>query len=158
MSETIETLCRRAQAEDFSAASELITATYQRIYTYLRRLCDSDETAADLTQQTFSKLWTSLRNFDGRASFTTWLHRIAHNIYVDWRRKGNRLEAQRDEWWETCVAEEPSPFENTAEREAAHLLYAAVEQLDDDQRVTVHLHYYQGLTLQETADTLNIAP
>lgn len=157
MSQSVEELCQRARAGDFSAASELVAATYQRIYGYLRRLCGSDETAADLTQQTFSNLWSSLRNFDGRASFTTWLHRIAHNVYVDWRRKGNRLDAQSDEWWETCAADGPSPFESTSERDAAHQLYAAVEQLDDDQRVTVHLHYYQELTLQETADTLNIA-
>ena len=157
MSQSIEELCRRAQAGDFSAASELAAATYQRIYAYLRRLCGTDETAADLTQQTFSNLWLSLHGFDGRASFTTWLHRIAHNVYVDWRRKGNRLDAQSDEWWEACVAEGSSPLESTCERDAAHQLYAAVEQLDDDQRVTIHLHYYQGLTLQETADALNIA-
>jgi RNA polymerase sigma-70 factor (ECF subfamily) len=157
MSQTVEELCQRARAGDFSAASELVTATYQRIYTYLRRLCGNDETAADLTQQTFSNLWNSLRNFDGRASFTTWLHRIAHNVYVDWRRKGNRLDAQSEEWWETCVADGPSPFESASERDTAHQIYAAVEQLDHDQRVTVYLHYYQGLTLQETADALNIA-
>ncbi len=153
----MEDLCRRAQSGDFGAASELISVTYERIYAYLRRLCGCDETAADLTQQTFASVWRSLPSFDGRASFTTWLHRIAHNVYVDWRRKGNRLDAQCDEWWEGCATDEPSPFDNTAERDAAQLLYAAVEQLDEDQRVTVHLHHYQGLTLQETADALNVA-
>ena len=157
MSQSVEELCQRAQAGDFSAASELVAATYQRIYAYLRRLCGNDETAADLTQQTFSNLWTSLRAFDGRASLTTWLHRIAYNVYVDWRRKGNRLHAQSDEWWEACEADGPSPFQNASERDAAHQLYAAVEELEEDQRATVHLHYYQGLTLQETADALNIA-
>jgi len=157
MTESIEELCRGARAGDFSAASELVAATYQPIYAYLRRLCGHDETAADLTQQTFASVWRSLQNFDGRASFMTWLHRIAHNVYVDWRRKGNRLDAQSDDWWETCAVDQPSPFDRTAERDAAHLLYAAVEQLEEAQRVTVHLHYYQGLTLQETADALNIA-
>ena len=55
------------------------------------------------------------------------------------------------------VAHGPSPFEDAAERETAHQLYALVEQLDDATRETVHLHYYQGLTIQETAQALEIA-
>jgi RNA polymerase sigma-70 factor (ECF subfamily) len=155
--ESVEELCRNAQAGDLGAASSLIAATYERIYAYHRRLCGSEETAADLTQQTFASVWRSLSSFGGRASFTTWLHRIAHNVYVDWRRKGNRLDVQGDDWWETCTDDGASPFENTAERDGAHQLYAAIEQLAEEQRVVIHLHYYQGLTLQETADALEIA-
>ena len=153
----IDELCRNAQAGDFEAASSLVTATYERIYAYHRRLCGSEETAADLTQQAFASVWRSLPSFDGRSSFSTWLHRIAHNIYVDWRRKGNRLDAQSDDWWETCADACASPFENAAERDSAHQLYAAVEHLAEEQRAVIHLHYYQGLTLQETADALDVA-
>ena len=103
------------------------------------------------------KVWKSLANYNGRASFNTWLHAIAHHVYVDWRRQRNRLDPQSDDWWETCVADDPSPFESTAEREIAHQLYSLVEQLEDDQRKVVHLHYYQSLSLQETADALGIA-
>jgi len=36
-------------------------------------------------------------------------------------------------------------------------LYQAVEQLDEDKKHVVHLHYYQGLSLRETAKVLGIA-
>ena len=153
----MEELCQRAQGGDIGAASELVSLTYERIYAYLRRLCGDEETAADLTQQSYARFWTSLGSFGGRARVTTWLHRIAHNVYVDWRRQGHRLDTPGEEWWENCAAEGPSPFESAAERDSAHRLYAAVEQLEEEQRVTIHLHYYQGLTLQETADALNVA-
>jgi len=55
------------------------------------------------------------------------------------------------------VADGPSPFESASGREAAHRLYALVEQLAEEQREVVHLHYYQALSLQETADALSIA-
>ena len=155
--QSLEELCRHAQAGDFAAASRLVALTYERIFAFHRRLCGSEDTAADLTQQTFTSVWRSLGSFDGRATFTTWLHRIAHNVYVDWRRKGNRLDTQTDDWWETCVADGASPFESAAEQDTAHQLYGAVEQLTEEQRVVVHLHYYQALTLQETADALDIA-
>jgi RNA polymerase sigma factor (sigma-70 family) len=35
-------------------------------------------------------------------------------------------------------------------------VYALVEQLDDDARQAIHLHYYQGLSLSETSEVLNV--
>ena len=157
MSDHVKILVARAQAGELPAASQLLTEFYERIFAYFRRHCGCDENAADLTQKTFCKAWKSLVNYDGRASFNTWLHAIAHHVYVDGRRQHHRLDPQSDDWWETCVADGPSPFESAAERESAHQLYALVEQLEEDQRVVVHLHYYQSLSLQETAAALNIA-
>ena len=49
------------------------------------------------------------------------------------------------------------PFETTAERELAHQLYRWVDELDEEKKQTVHLHYYQNLTLNETAEVLGVA-
>lgn len=157
MSDQTQELCEKAKAGDMAAASELVTGHYQRIFAYFRRLCGNDEDAADLTQKTFAKVWTALSSYQGRSSFSTWLHGIGHNVYVDWRRKGNRLDIQTDEWWEGCAADGPSPFESAAERDQAARLYALVTQLEDENRETVHLHYFQGLSLKETAEALDVA-
>ena len=66
-------------------------------------------------------------------------------------------DAQTDEWWEAQSADSPTPFENTAERELAQQLYRWVDSLDDEKKQTVHLHYYQNLTLNETAEVLGVA-
>lgn len=150
-------LCQRAREGDSSAASELVARSYQRIFAYFRRLCGNDHDSADLTQKTFAKVWRSLASYQGRSTFSTWLHGIAHHVYVDWRRRRNPGEAQTDEWWEMQAAESPSPFEDAAERDLARQLYRCVDELDEDRKQAVHLHYYQGLSLQETADVLGIA-
>ncbi len=157
MSNQVEQLCELAKAGNMTAASELVAGHYQRIFSYFRRCCGNDEDAADLSQKTFARVWAALPSYEGRSSFSTWLHGIGRNVYVDWRRKGNRLDVQTDEWWADCVADGPSPFEDTAERDQAGRLYALVEQLDENGREVVHLHYYQGLSLKETAEVLNIA-
>jgi|SRR5581483_1597582 RNA polymerase sigma-70 factor (ECF subfamily) len=157
MSDPAEKLCDWARAGDLSAASELVALFYERVYAFFRRLCRDNEDAADLTQKTFAKVWTSLGSYSGRSSFSTWIHGIGYHVYVDWRRKKNPAEARSDEWWEACVAEGPSPFENAAERELAGQLFALVEQLEEGMREVVHLHYYQGLSIQETANVLNVA-
>ena len=157
MIDQVPELCERAKAGERGAASELIGLFYEKIYAYFRRLCGNDEDAADLTQKTFLKVWSGLAAFQGRSSFSTWIHGIGHHVYVDWRRRKDISGFQADSWWETCAAEGPSPFENAAEQDTARQLYALVQQLEEGAREAVHLHYYPGLTLQETAEVLNIA-
>src|ERR1051326_1044693 len=150
-------LCGRAKTGDTAAASELIELFYEKLFSYFRRLCGNDEDAQDLTQRTFVKVWAALSSFQGRSSFSTWLHGIGYHVYADWRRRGLPGEFRSDAWWETCVADGPSPFEDAAEQELAHQLYALVEQLEESRKEIVHLHYYQGLSLRETAEVLGIA-
>jgi RNA polymerase sigma-70 factor (ECF subfamily) len=157
MSDAAEILCERARKGDLSAASELVTLFYQRIFAYLRRLSGNDEDAGDLTQKTFAKTWQSLASYQRRSTFSTWLHGIAYHVYLDWRRKRNHVDARSDEWWDTQPANSPTPYESTAERELAGQLYRWVDELDDEKRQTVHLHYYQNLPLSETAEVLGIA-
>lgn len=158
MNTRIKTLCRRAKKADKDATRELLKIYYADIYAYLRRLCGSRHDAEDLTQQTFLKAWSSLDGFAGRSRFSTWLYRIAHNTFLDWLRK-NTVSAQShtDQWWQECIDQNPGPFANLAERQSAQRLYQAVDQLDEDKKHVVHLHYYQGLSLRETAKVLDIA-
>jgi RNA polymerase sigma-70 factor (ECF subfamily) len=158
MSDRNERLCEMARAGDATAASELIMLHHERIFAFVRRLCGNDEDAGDLTQKTFAKAWSALPSYAGRSSFSTWLHGIARNLYIDWRRKGNRLDAQTDEWWENRAGDGPDPHETAADREQAGRLYALVEKLDENAREAVHLHYYQGLSLKETAEVLSLSP
>jgi RNA polymerase sigma-70 factor (ECF subfamily) len=157
MSDRAEQLCARAKDGDLDAASELVTQFYARIFAWFRRLTGHDADAADLTQKTFCKVWIGLESFQGRSSFSTWLHGVGHHVYLDWLRQRRPTEQPTEGWWQARAAEGPSPFEDAAERDAAFLLYASVEELDADARQSVHLHYYQGLSLAETAGALGVA-
>lgn len=157
MSDHAERLCERAGAGDMGAASELVGLFYDRVYAYFRRLCGSDADAADLTQKTFFKVWTSLASFQRRCRFSTWLHGIAHHVYVDWRRAARPADRKTDDWWEARPAAGPGPFDDAAERDTARRLYALVDRLEEEVREVIHLHYYQGLSLSETAEVLGIA-
>jgi RNA polymerase sigma-70 factor (ECF subfamily) len=124
----------------------------------MRRLCGSNQNAEDLTQQTFLKVWASLDSFAGRSTFSTWLYRIAYNTYIDWRRrKTGQSRCRPDHWWSELEDENPDPLSNAAGRQLARWLYEAVDQLDDDKKQVVHLHYYQGLSLRETALILDVS-
>ncbi len=158
MDSQIRKLLKRAKKADANAASELLRIYYEDVYSYLRRLCGSRADAEDLTQQTFLKVWSSLDRFKGRSKFSTWLHRIAYNTYIDWQRRNtDGTRNLPDQWWQECVDDNPGPFSNLAERQLAQRLYEAVDQLEEDKKQTVHLHHYQALSLRETAKVLGIA-
>ncbi len=158
MDNQIKSLCRRAKKADKNAACELLKIYYPDIFAYLRRLCGSRHDAEDLTQQTFLKVWSSLDGFAGRSKFSTWLYRIAHNTYLDWLRKNAAgTQSRPDQWWQERIDKNHGPFINLVERQLAQRLYQAVDRLDEDRKHVVHLHYYQGLSIRQTAKVLNIA-
>ncbi len=158
MDNQIKSLCRHAKKADKDAACELLKIYYRDIFAYLRRLCGSRHDAEDLTQQTFLKVWSSLDGFAGRSKFSTWLYRIAHNTFLDWLRKNAAdTQSRPDQWWQECIDKNSDPFANLVERQLAQRLYEAVDQLDEDRKHVVHLHYYQGLSISQTAKVLNIA-
>jgi RNA polymerase sigma-70 factor (ECF subfamily) len=146
-----------AQQDSPAAVVQLIELYYARIYAYLRRRAGSDADAADLTQRTFGRVQQSLPSFAGRSSVASWIHGIAYHTYIDWRRAERRPEPRPDEWWQGCPAPEPAPDEMVARTDLARRLYACVDGLEPELRDAVHLHYYQGLTLQETADALDVS-
>jgi RNA polymerase sigma-70 factor (ECF subfamily) len=142
---------------DPAAAREFIEVFYARIYAFLRRLTANESDAADLTQKTFGRSWKALPGFGGRSSLSSWIHSIAYHSYVDWRRGNHRTESRSEDWWMEQVCGAPGPDEMAARHDLAARLYASVEKLAPDLRDTVHLHYYQELTLQETADAMSVA-
>jgi len=150
-------LVRAFRSGDRTAAVQLIELFYGRVYNFLRRLTGNEADAADLTQQTFGRVWQRLDSFAERSSVSSWIHGIAYHVYVDWRRANGRTEPRPSEWWEGHASVGPTPDEDAASADMKATLYSYVEQLESDLRATVHFHYYQELTLQETADALEVA-
>ena len=151
-------LAKRAQKGDTNAAFLLIDMFYERIFSYFGRLCPQMQDAEDLTQETFRKIWSSLDNYQVRDQFTAWIYKIAYHVYIDWIRKQKNTEALLPEkWWEMCDDHNSSFFKTISEREIAYKLYEAVDRLDGNKRQAIYLHYYQGLSLRETAVATNSA-
>lgn len=148
----------RPEGADHLAPADLIERHYAKVYAFLRRLAGNEADAADLTQSTFARAWEALPSFAGRSSVASWIHGVAHHVYVDWRRAARPSAAQPDDWWADCPASGTGPDDAVAQSDLARAVYAAVDGLEPDLGETVRLHYYQELTIQETADALGIAP
>lgn len=107
--------------------------------------------AEDAVQQTFLKAWRGYDSFRGDSSEKTWLIRIAVNTCRD---------VQRGKWFrhiDQSVALDDLPPLVQPFEEADDTLAGAVLALPDQQRQAVVLHYYQGLTVQESAQAMGIS-
>lgn len=152
-----EQLVQSARAGNRPAAEALIERFYRPIYAFLCRLSGNPTDAADLTQRTFSKMWQALPTFAARSSVSSWVHSIAYHVFVDWRRMDRHTEPRPTEWWMARPSSAAGPDAVLTNRDLAARLYSAVDKLESTLRETVHLHYYQELTLEETADAMNVA-
>jgi RNA polymerase sigma-70 factor (ECF subfamily) len=150
-------MVRAAAQGCLEAAEALIEDHYEALYAFLRRHVGNNAEAEDLTQRTFARIWQALPRFAGRSSVRSWMHAIAWHTYVDWVRQDHRAESHPDVWWESFPANQCDPADEVLNRDLVGAVYSAVDRLETDLRLTVQLHYYQGLSLAETAAALDIA-
>src|SRR5690349_24763330 len=80
-------LVRRAQREDKEAFEELIRRHQHRVFAVAGGILKRREDVEDIAQQVFVKAYFSLKRFDQRAAFSTWLYKITVNECWDLLRK-----------------------------------------------------------------------
>ncbi|MBR6964382.1 MAG: RNA polymerase sigma factor [Prevotella sp.] len=104
----------------------------------------------DLAQDTFLKAYTNIASFRGKASFSTWLYRIAYNVFYDYKR------AQRT----TDDIEQPAIRANFSTNAASAGLkidiHQAMQLLRDDERTCVTLQLVEGQPIDAIAQITGI--
>jgi RNA polymerase sigma-70 factor (ECF subfamily) len=108
--------------------------------------------AADCVQDAFIKAWKALPKFEARASFSTWLHRIAVNTVLERRRGPSNAEISVED---PTVHEEPVMVLDTPVEEEE--LEAAIESLPQGARDALVLCGLYGYEHAEAASMLGIA-
>ena len=156
-------LIARAKEGDLPAFNQLIL-NYQSIsYNVAYRIVGDQDSAADVTQDSFLKAYKALDSFRG-TSFKPWLLRIVTNTCYDYLRASKRkpttnlddlLASTEHSWRLHDPGEQP---EEHAERvELSQLLQWAINQLPPDQRTVVVLSDVQGLAYDEIAEVMDIS-
>ena len=141
--------------------------TYSRpIYRLGLKILNDPQDAEDVLQETFIKAFRALPGFEGRSSLSTWLYRIAVNEALMLVRKHHPEAISVDEEVETPDGEiEPVqivdwcclPERELLTAEGRRFLDTAIERLPATLRVVFVLRDIQGLSIRETAETLNLS-
>lgn len=145
----------RAAHDEPEAFGELCTRYAPRLYGYLRARTNSDEDAADLTQQVFVRATAAFPRYRDRgAPFGAWLFRIARNLLTDAHRR-NRVTVSWDRLPEAFHWRSDDDVEATVvQREAYQRVRMLLADLKDQERELILLRFVAGLTLREIAATV----
>src|SRR5204863_379044 len=155
-------LVRRAQREDKEAFEELVRRHQHRVFAVAGGILRRREDVEDIAQQVFVKAYFSLKRFDQRAAFSTWLYKITVNECWDLLRKrkvrplvyeSDLSEEQARQFGATDerASEEPDISEKLVARQRVENM---LSQLDKRDRAMLILKEVEGFSVEEIADSL----
>jgi len=155
-------LVRALQAGDESALNELIRKYQEPLFRFICRYTGDEETARDLLQETFVRLYFGIRRFKPRARFVTWLYSIAMNLCRDYARSKQRRMSYATESLDVSdlhrkVPADRGPVADVESRERLANLQKAIEELPHDLRTTLLLFAVEGRSQQECAELLGVS-
>src|SRR3989441_1367856 len=157
-------LVRWAQAEDKEAFEELIRRHQHRVFAVAGGILRRREDVEDIAQQVFVKAYFSLKRFDQRAAFSTWLYKITVNECWDLLRKKKVrplvYEADLSEEQARMIEaseEKGSKAPDISERlEARQRVERLLEGLDERDRLMLILKEVEGFSIEEIAEVLEL--
>ena len=139
----------------------LIRRHNERVYRASRAIVRDEREAEDVMQQAYVNAYTHLRQFDGRAQFSTWLTRIAVHEALARVRRRSRLTEFLPEYHsqESTMpsSRTPDPERQAFSRELGALLERAIDQLPNGAREVFMLRQVEGMSTAEVAATLEVS-
>ena len=166
-------LVERARARDGAAFGELIARHEDKLCRLTTRFLSTDMDRQEVLQTALLSAWTSLPSFEGRAGFASWMYRVTTNAaLMHLRGQRRRPEVAVDDL-ESLFANDAGdvngrmlgatagwsqrPDESMQCQELRHHLQSAVDALPEKLRSVFLLRHVDGLSTEDTAETLGLS-
>ncbi|MBI2900044.1 MAG: sigma-70 family RNA polymerase sigma factor [Planctomycetes bacterium] len=135
-----------------AAAFEELYGLYRRpLANFLYRLCWNRQLVDDLMQDVFLRLWRAAPNYEPSAKVSTYVFRIAHNLWIN---EGMKRREQAVESIDRAGRSDPSEGLERGEVQAA--VKKAIEELPEGERECLVLSEYNGLKYAEISEILGV--
>ncbi len=136
----------------------LIVEKYQsNVFRTVMGFVHQKENAEEITQDVFVKAYYSLKSFQGRSAFNTWLYRITVNLCLNFLNKEKRRKI-----WSLFTdsfqlpTKEKFVITQMEEAEEFRIVQKAIDSLSEKQRTAFVLSKYEELSQKEIASVMNI--
>lgn len=154
-----ERLIERYVDGDEEAFESLVGLYEERLFAFIARFVGDSHLAEDVFQQTFVKVAINALTFDGRASFSTWLFRIARNTALDELRRRRRNpvadgEYGRMEYENRADASSLAPLDKLEQDELSERVRTALAGIPQPQREAFLLKEEGGFDFAEIGEIL----
>lgn len=112
---------------------------------FLNLTCGDSELSDDLAQDTFIKAYTNMASFKNLSSFSTWLYRIAYNVFYDYIR--NRKETMDLDAREVDANSSTEQVNVGAKMD----VYQSLKTLKEMERICITLFYMEDISIEKIA-------
>jgi RNA polymerase sigma-70 factor (ECF subfamily) len=155
---TDEEIVARVRTGETRLFEILMRRHNQRVYRAARAILRDDGEAEDVMQDAYVRAYAHLREFEGRARFSTWLTRIAVHEALARSRRGRRFQPLDDQETQSMpTSPRFTPEELASDREVSVLLERAIDTLSDDFRSVFVMRAVEEMSGAETAECLGIS-
>ncbi|MFZ5391793.1 MAG: RNA polymerase sigma factor [Patescibacteria group bacterium] len=139
----------------------LIERYEQKLLRYIRRLSNINmETAEDILQETFIKVYKNLNGYDQSMKFSSWIYRIAHNEVINYFRKnknmGTMISLDEENGLINILTSAEKTEKNAIDGELNKKMTKVLNMLDDKYKDILILKYLEEKDYQEISDILQI--
>lgn len=144
--------------------SVIIDRYQSKVFSTVFHYTRDQEEARDLTQEIFIKLYNNLKSYQSKASFSTWLYRIAVNRCIDWTRK-KRLQTvstiydnsdDEIDIYDTIADGVGGPEEDIIKQENRAYIRKVVEELPEIYKTVIILYYFEDFSPQEISEITDV--
>jgi RNA polymerase sigma-70 factor (ECF subfamily) len=159
-----EQVVARVLAGETALYELLMRRHNQRLYRVARAILRDDAEAEDVMQDAYVRAYQSLASFEGRAKFSTWLTRIGvHEALARVRRRSrfqslDASDPSNGDFMNAVTSSDPSPEQESYSRELSGVIERAVLSLPDEYRLVFMLRDIEGMSTEETAQSLSLTP
>ncbi len=162
-------LMLRVREGDAFAFEQLMERYHPRLVRILRRVGGDEDSAEDLAQDVFLRVFRARANYQPTAKFSTWLFHIADNVAKNAIRDRKRRKEVQTQNADGSSSIMPSldqmalastgamPVRRLDKVERAEMVRLAVDALNDRQRMALLLCKFEGLSYQEIADVMELS-
>ncbi len=166
METTDATFVARARTGDSDAFRVLVERHSRALFRLAFRMTGNQQDAEDVVQESFLRAYKQLSKFDERATFGTWLYRIAANCSLDLvrsrKRRSEHVAVAGDEGAEEIVLQlpthDPTPERMALSGEVRERVLEAMEELSANERTAFVLRHFEGMCIDEVSRVLECQP
>jgi len=160
MSESEKHLLERAKKGDIAAFELLVEGYQKKAFNIAYRMLGNYDDANDLVQETFIRIFKSIKNFKEQSSFSTWVYRITTNVCLDELRKRKNknfvsidedIKLDDSDVKRQIESDAPTPEETLERKEIKKIVGDAIGELSEEHRLVVVLRDIQGFSYEEIA-------
>jgi len=150
-------LIREILAGDQQAIQKLHERYVDRMFHYIYTQTNSYHDTEEMLQDVFLKVARKLDQFEGKASFKTWIFKIARNVVIDYYRKQNkerRSIAVEKDFLEDIAGEDESAETTVLRNFHIDGLLQIINRLPSHYRTVLHLRFIEEFSIQETSEIM----